>query len=176
MKKTYGRIIIRPCLCALAIAAAALVSFIACSTPEDAKNESTPTGTAAPAAAKDETVTVRVPLASIENPDSRVINPTVSHLANGYEITANTTVSIELNVVWLNDGHRRRQRLRNPRGIYGTSEQDRKSNTEHTEYCHGEHGESLRALRDAHLDFSSRKSVLRVTPRLTNFFFHYILC
>jgi hypothetical protein len=62
MKKTYGRIIIRPCLCALAIVAGALVSFIACTAPDADKNEPTPAGTVASTKTKSATVTVNVSL------------------------------------------------------------------------------------------------------------------
>jgi hypothetical protein len=71
MKKTYGRMIIRPYRCALAIAAGALVSFIACTVPAADKNEFTPappvvpaaplTGTVANTLNADGTITVTIP-------------------------------------------------------------------------------------------------------------------
>jgi hypothetical protein len=78
-------------VCALAIAAAALVSFIACSTPDADTNEFTPTAPVVPGttagATKD--VTVTIPLAHIQEPqaDSRDISAAASRpIANYYEI------------------------------------------------------------------------------------------
>jgi hypothetical protein len=51
---------------ALAIAAVALGSFIACSSPEDAKNEVTPAAPSVPAGTKTEYTTVTIPLKPIE--------------------------------------------------------------------------------------------------------------